>query len=62
MYNELDYTDPDNAEINHDMEEDSYQLFGFWDSHYDERDADEKVIPASDVSDALAVTLANGDK
>ena len=26
LYNELDYTDPDNAGINHDMEEDSLLL------------------------------------
>ena len=62
LYNEMEYTDPENSQINHDMEEDIYQPFGFWDSRKDERDIDDRLVPASDVSDALAVALANGDK
>ena len=62
LYNELEYTDPENAQINHDMEEDTYQPFGFWDSRHDERDADGRLVSAPDISDALAVALANGDK
>ena len=62
LYNEMEYTDPENSQINHDMEEDIYQPFGFWDSRKDERDIDGRLVPASDVSDALAVALANGDK
>ena len=61
LYNELEFTDPENAHINHDIEEDSYQPFGFWDSRHDERDTDGRLVPSSDISDALAVALANGE-
>ena len=61
LYNEMLFTDPDNAHINHDIEEDSYEPFGYWDSRHDERDTDGRLVPSSDVSDALAVALANGE-
>ena len=44
------------------MEEDSYQPFGFWDSRHDKLNDDRRLVSPSDVSDALAVALANGDK
>ena len=43
LYNELEFTD--NAHINYDIEEDSYQPFGFWDSCHDERDTDGRPCP-----------------